>query len=448
MNNLCFCSLSGEVITKCSTDYEQARQLWNRAIQKYPIAIVYCKNNEDVINAVLWARKERVPIRIRAGGHNYEGYSSGDCVLVIDVSQLKSINVDLNENTVTIGTGVTNGMLYNALGTLSYPFPGGTCPSVCVSGYAMGGGWGLSSRKFGLGCDSLLEVQLINYTGELIVANSMVNCDLFWAIKGSGGGNYGVVVSLKFKLPQQVSSVTLFDIKYSNICLNEQKLFFKTWQSWINTTSNDINARTSIFNSFENGKGISMFGISYKDLEETTQLLTPFLLINNVSLDIKEVSFLDAVNEIGAIYPQYDYFISSGRFVNRYFSDCEINEMLNIINKDIPIGSELTAINFYGLGGSVSDVNKFDTAFYYRDSSYILLLQSEFKDNLYKVYSDEWFYRNFKYIYSLTNGSYVNFPYNRLINYNFNYYGKNLFRLKCVKKKYDPLNVFTFPQGI
>ena len=267
-------------------------------------------------------------------------------------------------------------MLYNALGTLSYPFPGGTCPSVCVSGYAMGGGWGLSSRKFGLGCDSLLEVQLINYKGELIVANSMVNCDLFWAIKGSGGGNYGVFVSLKFKLPQQVSSVTLFDIKYYNICLNEQKLFFKTWQSWIKTTSNDINARTSIFNSFENGKGISMFGISYKDLEETTQLLTPFLLINNVSLDIKEVSFLDAVNEIGAIY------------------------------------------------------------------------QSEFKDNFYKAYSDEWFYRNFKYIYSLTNGSYVNFPYNRLINYNFNYYGKNLFRLKCVKKKYDPLNVFTFPQGI
>ena len=130
MNNLCFCSLSGEVITKCSTDYEQARQLWNRGIQKYPIAIVYCKNNEDVINAVLWAQKERVPIRIIAGGHNYEGYSSGDCVLVIDVSQLKSINVDLNENTVTIGTGVTNGMLYNALGTLSYPFPGGTCPSV------------------------------------------------------------------------------------------------------------------------------------------------------------------------------------------------------------------------------------------------------------------------------------------------------------------------------
>ena len=119
-----------------------------------------------------------------------------------------------------------------------------------------------------------------------------------------------------------------------------------------------------------------MFGISYKNLEETTQLLTPFILINNASLDIKEVSFLDAVNEIGAIY------------------------------------------------------------------------QSEFKDNLYKVYNDEWFYRNFKYIYSLTNGSYVNFPYNRLINYNFNYYGKNPFRLKCVKKKYDPLNVFTFPQGI
>lgn len=298
--------------------------------------------------------------------------------------------------------------------------------------------------------DKILHILIINIynKGELIVANNFINSDLFWAIKGSGGGNYGVVVSLKFNLPQQVSTVTLFDIKYSNVGLNEQVSFFKTWQSWITTTSNDINARTSIFNSDKNGKGISMFRMSYKNLNETTQLLTPFLLINNATLDIKEVSFLEAVNEIGAIYPPYDYFISSGRFVNRYFSDCEINEMLSIINQDRPIGSELTSINFYGLGGSVSDINKFDTAFYYRDASYILLLQSGFIDNCYKVYSDEWFYRNFKYIYSLTNGSYVNFPYNRLWNYKFNYYGENVFRLKCVKKKYDPFNVFTFPQGI
>ena len=228
MNNLCFCSLTGEVITKCSPYYEEARQLWNISVQKYPIAIVYCKNNEDVRNAVLFAQKECVEVRVRAGGHNYEGYSSGDCVLVIDVSQLKSIDINTNENTVTIGSGVTNGMLYNYLGNLNYPFPGGTCPSVCLSGYALGGGWGLSARKFGLGCDSLIEVQLINYKGELTVANNFVNSDLFWAIRGSGGGNYGVVVSLKFNLPKQVSTITLFNINYSNIGLNEQISFFKT----------------------------------------------------------------------------------------------------------------------------------------------------------------------------------------------------------------------------
>lgn len=448
MNNLCFCSLTGEVITKCSPYYEEARQLWNRAVQKYPIAIVYCKNNEDVRNAVLFAQKECVEVRVRAGGHNYEGYSSGDCVLVIDVSQLKSIDINTNENTVTIGSGVTNGMLYNYLGNLNYPFPGGTCPSVYLSGYALGGGWGLSARKFGLGCDSLLEVQLINYKGELIVANNFVNSDLFWAIRGSGGGNYGVVVSLKFNLPQQVSTVTLFNINYSNIGLNEQISFFKTWQNWITTTSNDINARGSIFNSSEDGKGISLLGISYKNLEETKELLNPFLLRNNVSLYIKEVSFLEAINEIGAIYPSYDYFISSGRFVNRYFLDYEINKMLDIINQVRPIGSESISINFYGLGGIVSDVGKFDTAFYYRDSYYILSLGTGFINNNYKVYSDEWFYSNFKYIQSLTNGSYVNFPYNRLCNYKCDYYGENVYRLEYVKKKYDPCNIFTFQQGI
>lgn len=448
MKNICFCSLSGEVVTRCDCNYEELRQMWNRAIQKYPIAIVYCEDYYDVSNAILWAKEECVPIRIRAGGHNYEGYSTGDNVLVIDLSEMKNISINNEQNTVTIGAGVNNGQMYNFVSREGYPFPGGTCPTVYLGGYCTGGGWGLSSRKLGLGCDSLLEIGLIDYKGELVIANSYKNEDLFWAIRGAGGGNYGVIVYMTFKLPKKVGNVTLFRIDYNKTNINIQCNFFDIWQRWINVVDNDINTRVSIYNSLEDGIGISVIGLCYKNPYETQNLLNPFLEIQGAKLSLQYLSFLEATNEIGKIYPPYEYFKSTGRFANRYFSLGEIRRMLSIVNSKRPEGSTLISINMYGLGGKVAQVNRYDTAFYYRDARYILLIQTVFENNCYKKVNDEWINYEFPYIYNLTNGSYVNFPYNKLCNYKFDYYGENVFRLEYVKRKYDPYNVFTFPQGI
>lgn len=103
-------------------------------------------------------------------------------------------------NYIKVGGGIKNKKLSAELTSRGYPFPGATCPTVGVSGFVTGVGWGLSCRKFGLGCDSLLEIEMINYKGKLIKANNLKNTDLFWAIKGSGGGNYGVIVSMTFSL--------------------------------------------------------------------------------------------------------------------------------------------------------------------------------------------------------------------------------------------------------
>lgn len=90
--------LTGEIVTPLNPIYNEARQGYNKAIQQYPLIIIYCKNKWDVSNAVLWSRKHCVPIRIRNGGHNYEGYSNGDCTLVIDISKMNRIKIDTNLN--------------------------------------------------------------------------------------------------------------------------------------------------------------------------------------------------------------------------------------------------------------------------------------------------------------------------------------------------------------
>jgi len=151
--------VTGKVITRKNPFYNEARQEWNRAIQRFPLAIVYCYNKKDVANAVIWARQRCVPIRIRSGGHNYEGYSTGNEVLVIDISNLNTL--EISDTYLIVDGGVNNNQLYDFVSSQGYPFPGGTCPTVGLSGLVSGGGWGLSCRLMGLGCDSLTELELI-----------------------------------------------------------------------------------------------------------------------------------------------------------------------------------------------------------------------------------------------------------------------------------------------
>ncbi len=167
MNTCNFNGLTGRVVTPDDPCYHELRQVYNRAVQKFPLAIVYCQNQEDVSNAVLWSRRNHICLRIRNGGHNYEGYSTGDDILDIDISEMNQLAIDENAHLLHVQGGVTNKQLYEFVSSKGYPFPGGTCPTVGVGGYALGGGFGLSCRYFGLGCDNLLEIRMVNYEAAL-----------------------------------------------------------------------------------------------------------------------------------------------------------------------------------------------------------------------------------------------------------------------------------------
>ena len=437
-----------EVITPSSNHYNDARQQWNRSIDKCPAAIAYCKTFDDVKKAILFAKKNKFKLRVRSGGHNYEGFSIDDEVFVIDISNLNKIEINYENNTVTTEGGALFGQLYNFLGLNGYSFPGASSPTVGVAGSTLGGGWNYSCRYLGLSCDSLSEIKLLNYEGSLITANKNTNSDLFLALKGSGGGNFGIVVSLTFTLPPKVDLVTTFNIYYSNITKANEIKFLDIWQHWITTTTDKVNMKASIANSTYDGSYIYCTGLLYGTPNELMDILSPFMDIDGFSLTYENVSFLQATEIIGSFYNQYERFVSYSRFVSRKYSYDELSNLVDMINDPRPEGSQTTLLNLYGLGGKVSEINKSDTAFYYRDSIYIISLESNFEDNEYKDENSKWIYEKSNYIYNITIGSYINFPNYPVKNYLYEYYGDNYQSLQKIKKRYDPLNLFTFKQGI
>lgn len=443
--NQYFNGLTGKVITPRSPFYNEARQEWNRAIQRFPLAIVYCNDKNDVANAVIWSRQHCVSIRIRSGGHNYEGYSTGDDVLVIDVSNLNRLEINCNH--LIVDGGVNNKQLYDFVSSQGYPFPGGTCPTVGLSGYASGGGWGLSCRLMGLGCDSLLELELVDADGRIIKANYAENKELFWACRGAGGGNFGIIVSMKFRLPPKVDKVTYFRFYYPVTNRKKQARFIGVWQNWLRDLDWKMSLQANVYHSQEENFAINGRGLFYGTEEEALRLLQPIISLGGCQLELEYLSFYAAISLIGSIYPDSEKFQSTGRFVVEPLNPQEIYETAGLI-REVPIGSVYSSLNLYALGGKVSEKSPCETAFFYRDASYIILIQSVWEEEQYASDNRRWLNRKFKYLKSITQGSYVNFPYSDLSDYLEAYYGGNLKRLRLVKRKYDPENVFHFPQSI
>lgn len=448
MRSVDYSGLTGKIITKESFEYEESRLAWNRAIEKYPLVIIYCNNEEDVINAILWAKNNSIEIRIRSGAHSYEGYSTGNDVAVIDISKMNEIYIDENNGFARIGGGVRNREIYEALGSRNYAFPGGGCPTVGVAGLVLGGGWGYSSRFLGLACDSLIEVEMINYEGKKLILNEQSNSDLFWACKGSGGCNFGIITSMTIKLKEKIKMGTLIYINYPNISNEDNIKVIEVLQELYKNLDRRMNLKTAIYNSPERGRGVKLTGLFYGNSIEAREILNPLENItSSIETKIEDMSILECNRWIQDSHPDYEKYKSTGRFVYRDYNYDEIKQLIEII--DAPAeGAVYTAISFYGAGGAIADVDKLDTAYYYRDAKFIMGIQSVWEENKYADINREWVKSNFRSIEILTEGSFVNFPLDELDNYEKEYYGQNIKRLKEIKKQYDPYNVFNYPQVI
>jgi len=191
--------LNGGVTRPDDSDYDEVRTLYNAMIDKRPALIVRCADRDDVVAAVNFGREEGLDIAIRCGGHNGPGLGSVDDGLVIDLSGLKSVSVDPDSATATIGGGCLVGDVDAATHEHGMAAPAGIISTTGASGLMLGGGIGHLSRKAGLSIDNILGAEVVLADGSVVNANESENDDLYWAIRG-GGGNFGVVTQLKLRL--------------------------------------------------------------------------------------------------------------------------------------------------------------------------------------------------------------------------------------------------------
>ena len=201
---------SGRVITAADGDYDQARSVWNGAIDAYPAVIARCAGADDVAAAAGFAQDAGLEVSVRGGAHNFGGAAVGDGGLTIDLSTLCQVRVDPGARTARVGGGATLAQLDAATQAHGLATPGGTVSHTGIGGLTLGGGFGWLTPQFGLSCDNLLSAQVVTAAGQVLRASADQHPDLFWALRG-GGGNFGVVTEFEFQLhPVGLAQLGLF----------------------------------------------------------------------------------------------------------------------------------------------------------------------------------------------------------------------------------------------
>lgn len=192
-------SLKGEVIAKGHAGYDTMRTVALGNYDRRPAAMVRVANAADVAAVINFARATDLELAVRSGGHSVGGHSGSDGGLVIDMRGLRAIEIDAVAQTAWCGAGLTAGEVTQAVEQHGLIVGFGDSGTVGISGLTLGGGIGYLIRKHGLTIDSLLAAEVVTANGDIVVADADHHADLFWAIRG-GGGNFGVVTRMKFRL--------------------------------------------------------------------------------------------------------------------------------------------------------------------------------------------------------------------------------------------------------
>ena len=415
-----------------------------------PLAIVQCLTANGAGLAVKWARTHEIAHCALAGGHSYEGFSSCSG-LMIDVRKMNGIAVDATNQTARIGAGCLLGDIAVALFQYKLALPAGSCRPVGVAGLALGGGHGLSARKFGLTCDNLISAHIVAANGDELDANSNENPDLFWALRGGGGGNFGIVTEFTFKV-HPVDCVILFSISWPDDSF--RTAIIRTWQNLVQSAPDEL----SFLLHVNGGEGqISHLGCNGlflpRNVSETPSVddlktvLSPLLALGNPSFSPREVNYLDAVKILaGDGDPNRVYFKGKSDYSVDAWSDEAIQTFLSALRG----ASSQIATIFEAYGGSINNIGETETAFPHRGGTlfclqYYLQWSSNSSTNR-NVASVRALYDAMRSY--LPGYSYVNYIDVDLQDYARSYYKGNLPRLQMVKQQYDPDNFFQFAQSI
>ena len=400
-----------------------------------PAAIAHCTSAADVQRCVDVARDARMPIAARSGGHSYAGYSTPDNGLVLDLRPMATVQVDGGQ--AVVGAGARLMEVYAALAGAGRALPAGSCPTVGVSGLTLGGGIGVTTRKYGLTCDKLVSAQVVTADGT---QRTVTEGDLLWALKGGGGGNFGVVTSFTFAT-EPAPGITVFSLKYPAGATTD---VIGAWQDWIARQPDEMwsNCVVSAGSPPTCRVGGALVGdeARCKDLLRTMPRASSLLITGRGYLDAMRYFGGCSQRGVAQCKPESEggqfgreSFTASSRILKESVDPAALVNLLH--------GRARLDVLLDSLGGAVSRVAPGDTAFPHRDALASAQIYSsggaqavaEVRDGLGQLAGPH---------------GYVNYIDPGMPDWATAYYGDNLPRLRKVAATYDPDKVFTFAQAV
>jgi FAD/FMN-containing dehydrogenase len=454
--------LAGEVLLPESPAYGLAyRSLNARFDDIRPQAIARCAGGDDVAEAMRFARQNRMAVATRAGGHCFGGRSSTEGLL-IDVTPMHG--VELLGDAVTVGGGTRLGEIYDTLLDHDVVIPAGSCPTVGIAGLTLGGGFGLIGRKFGLTSDDLLRVEIVLADGRSVACDEHHETDLFWALRGAGPGNFGVVTSLTFRTVPPPKA-TNFQLSWP---FSEAVDVIEAWQDWAPTAPDELNASLLVKSTADPGEPstVDVFGImlgSESDAKEMIDRVVSRVPSDPTVLITRHMSYRETTRYWGARAARERVdgepsgqelrgcrFIKS-EFFGRTLPRDTIESLLGNFRQD-RVAGQTRELDFSPWGGAYNRVRADTTAFFHRDDLFILKHAGEVgpdAPDAEREATHSWTTRSWETVHHLATGRvFPNFPDPDLQDWPRAYYGENLDRLLRVKARHDPDDLFRFRQSL
>lgn len=442
--------LRGRVILPKDLEYDEARTIYNAMIDKRPALFVKCKDKYDVTKSIHFAKKNNLEVSVKAGGHNGAGLSLVDNGLVIDLSEMKGIDINLDKNIAIVEPGNTLSDVDKATHEHGLAIPVGVNGNTGISGLTLGGGLGFLTRKAGLTIDHLLEAEVVLASGEVITVNVNNYADLYWALRG-GGGNFGVVVSFTYNL-LPIANVYAGPMLWPMTKAREVMRFF---DNHLKQASNDLYGFFAFLtvpdsDPFpEHLRKNTVCGVVWcytGDFEKAEQVFGPIREFEPPILDFVSEMPLPALNSLfDWLYPPGLHWYWKGHYLN------ELSE--EAIAKNIEYGSNLptslSSMHLYPIDGKAHEINEKETAWAHRNTRWVQVIVGVTDDSKNNEKIKDWSKAYYDEMLPFSNGGgYVNFMMQEEDSRIKESYGVNYNRLRKIKQKYDPENFFHLNQNI
>ncbi|KUI45735.1 FAD-binding protein [Mycobacterium sp. GA-1199] len=445
-------TLTGDVVRPGDSGYDAARIGYNHLFSTQPDAVVFCTGIQDVVNAVAWARRNGVPLRVRSGRHCLEGWSAVDHGLVIDVSRMKSTAIDAASQVATVGAGLTQLETVTALGAAGFAAPTGTEGTVGLVGATLGGGFGLLTRRYGMASDNLLAAEIVVASGDdgatAIVTDEQNNPDLLWALRGAGNGNFGIVTSLTYRIHSLTQAICVV-ATWSG--LEQLPPVFDAWQHSAPHIDDRLTSQLEI-----RREGIVLVAVLTDGSEaDAKQMLAPILAVGKPHISTADARWADVY--AGFQIPPADE-AANWKFLSQFIYEPYPPEAIDLVTSFMS-RAPTSDCNYFtnAFGGAVrTSEPPGGSAFAHRDALFYAEPGAGWGVRGGVSASDDpltdgcltWCAEFAEALKPYVSGAYVNVPNAGMPGWESAYWGDNVGRLRAIKAKYDPQNVFAFEQSL